>query len=92
MSNAQGMEWTGETQVAQRWCDNVEVVPAATKHTEGHVVKIHYDDFIAASSQQGLSSLISSLENNFPHGSAGKNCHKLQPGHRQALRQEGAVR
>ena len=43
----------------------VEVVPTLTKHSDGHVAKTHHDDFIAAGSQQGLSSLSSSLENNF---------------------------
>ena len=35
---------------------NVETVPMTFKHLDGHIVAIHGDDFIAAGSQQGLST------------------------------------
>ena len=45
----------------------IVVVPTMTKHNDGHVM--HYDDFIAASTQQGLG-LLNSLEN-IPHEERG---------------------
>ena len=44
---------------------------------DSRVVKTHYDDFISASTQQGLRSLHSNLVKQLPHGSVGKNRCKL---------------
>ena len=43
----------------------VEVVPTMAKHHAAKTHKTPFDDFTAARSQQGLSALSSSLENNF---------------------------
>ena len=83
----------GAGAAARAWCgpmkhqwprDGVtteEQVLLVIKHDDGHFERTHYDDLIAASSQEGLSSLNSSLESNL-----------RTKQHRQVLSHEGGVR
>ena len=54
-SSSQSTEWVGEAQGSSEMVRHPgEVAPTLTTHNDGHVVKTHYDDFLAGSTQQRL--------------------------------------